>query len=274
MSATPSWLCKRYAVYLLPGALSPDPVRTLAESWLGRSVDGRFVDPAVPSGWTREQVDAITVDARRYGFHATLRAPFRLADDVTTGDLETRVSDLARHTASTTMPRLELVLLDGFYALVPGAPATGLDALAASVVRNTDDLRAPLTEAERARRRPERLTAAQRGLLDLWGYPYVLDEFRAHLTLTDHIAEVDRPRVGAALAEHFDGYLSGGFAGFGSRDVQVDALCVYSEPEPGAPFVLRSVHQLEGRTTLPDRAQPARPVMAHNADRGPVGASV
>ncbi|MCL2453910.1 MAG: DUF1045 domain-containing protein [Micrococcales bacterium] len=251
----------RYAVYALPGALSPDPVRPLAEAWLGRSADGQPVTGAVPTGWTRAEVDAITVDARRYGFHATLKAPFRLADGVAEGSLYARASELASRTAPVTIPRVRLHRLDGFYALVPGAPAPEVDALAGTVVRAFDDLRAPLTDAERARRRPERLTTRQRELLDTWGYPYVLDELRVHLTLTDQVPQRDQTRVEAALVEHFGGYLSEPFAGFLGRDMLVDALCVYAEPEPGAPFVLRSVHPLEGsRSVTPP--SPSTPVAA------------
>ncbi|WOP18807.1 DUF1045 domain-containing protein [Raineyella sp. LH-20] len=247
----------RYAIYALPGAVAPDPLRRLAEAWIGRTVEGRTVEgrttddrglggltdpaatPAVtPAGWTRDELDAITVDARRYGFHATLKAPFRLADGITADDLDDRVAQLAADLAPAVVPRIGLRLIDGFYALTAGDPAPGLHALADAVVRTLDDLRAPLTDADRARRHPERLSARQRELLDAWGYPYVFDEFLPHLTLTDRIAEPDRPRVSAALAEHFEGQLD--------RDVAVDALCVFVEPAPGSPFVLRSVHPLRG----------------------------
>lgn len=265
----------RYAVYALPGALSPHPVRALAEAWLGRTVDGRFVAPAVPRGWTRAEVDAITVDARRYGAHVTLKAPFRLADGVRTADLDTRVSDFARRTAPVTMPSVELRRLGSFFALVPGAPAPRLHALADAVVRTFDDLRAPLTDAERSRRRPERLIARQRELLDTWGYPYVLDELRAHLTLTDQVPPRDRPRVEAALEGHFARYFAGHFTGFPDRDVLVDALCVYVEPEAGAPFVLRSVHRLEGArpAAVPAPVIPTQAVLTHAVPTQPVAAT-
>ena len=85
------------------------------------------------------------------------------------------------------IPQLSLARLDGFFALVPGAEAADLYALADDVVTGFDGFRAPATEAEIARRNPAALTSRQRELLDAWGYPYVLDEFRFHLTLTDRI---------------------------------------------------------------------------------------
>lgn len=229
-------MSERYAVYALPGVREPDPLRPLAEAWLGRAVDGAEIVPAVPEGWTRAELDAITVDARRYGFHATLKAPFCLADGVDAATLDERVAALAATAPSVTIPRVDLRRIGGFYALMPSAPAPALHALADAVVRDLDDLRAPMTDAERARRRPERLTPRQRELLDAWGYPYVFDEFLAHFTLTDRIPEEQAPRVAAALLGYFEDRLE--------RDVRIDALCVFYEPEPGAPFQLRSVHAL------------------------------
>jgi putative phosphonate metabolism protein len=229
----------RYAIYALPGAVAPDPLRPLAEAWLGRATDGSEVTPAEPDGWTRAELDTITVDARRYGFHATLKAPFRLADGLDSAALDDRVAALAHAATPVTLPHVGLYRLDGFYALMAGAPAPALRALADAVVRDLDDLRAPMTDAERDRRRPERLTPRQRELLDAWGYPYVFDELRLHFTLTDRIPERQRTRVTAALI----GYLADRL----DRDVPIDALCVFDEPEPGAPFRLRSVHALGSR---------------------------
>ncbi|HLI02267.1 MAG TPA: DUF1045 domain-containing protein [Acidimicrobiales bacterium] len=226
----------RYAVYALPGALTPDPLRQRAEAWLGRAVDGSAIAPVVPEGWTRAQLDAITVDARRYGFHATLKAPFRLADGVDPAALDQRVAALAAEAASVTIPQVELRRLGGFYALMAGGPAPALHALADAVVRDLDDLRAPLTDAERQRRRPQRLTPRQQGYLDAWGYPYVFEEFQAHFTLTDRIPEPEAARVEVTLLGYFEDQLG--------RDLRIDALCVFYEPEPGAPFQLRSAHGL------------------------------
>jgi hypothetical protein len=105
------------------------------------------------------------------------------------------------------------------------------------VVTGLDAFRAPLTGAEFARRRPDALTPRQRELLKAWGYPYVLAEFRFHLTLTDRIPRHRRPAV-----EHV---LSGWFAGSLGADVPVAALAVFTEAEPGAPFLLHSLHPLQ-----------------------------
>ena len=94
---------------------------------------------------------------------------------------------------------LKLALLDGFLALIPAAPAPALGDLAAALVRGLDYFRAPLTEAERARRRPERLTPTQRANLDAWGYPWVMQHFRFHMTLTGRLPEAKVAEVMALL---------------------------------------------------------------------------
>lgn len=230
----------RFAIYLAPGTGPGDTagvaLREKAERWLGRSVTGDPVAPGVPAGWTRAAVDAITVDARRYGFHGTLKAPFRLAEGRTPGELDDAVARFAADRAGVLVPHLSLARLGGFYALVPGTEATGLRALADDVVTGLDAFRAPLTDGELARRRPEALTPRQRELLKAWGYPYVLEEFRFHLTLTDRIAAQRRPAVECALRDWFAGSLG--------ADLPVAALAVFTEAAPGAPFLLHAMHPL------------------------------
>jgi putative phosphonate metabolism protein len=243
----------RYAIYAAPGVRSVDPVAVLlgqkAEQWLGRSVCAHPVNPGVPAGWTRAAVDAITVDARRYGFHATLKAPFRLAEGRTPEELDAAVARFAAGTAAVVVPRLTLARLGGFFALVPGTQAPALHALADDVVMAFDDFRAPATEAELARRNQAPLTPRQRELLGTWGYPYVLDEFGFHLTLTDRIPRERRPTVERVLTDWFAELLE--------ADVPVDALGVFTEAEPGAPFELSAVHHLQPASARPRAAEPA-----------------
>ena len=108
--------------------------------------------------------------------------------------------------------------------------------------------------AELARRNPASLTPRQRELLKTWGYPYVLDEFRFHLTLTDRVGDERRPEVERALSDCFAGVLG--------ADVPVDALAVFTEAEPGAPFELHAVHHL--KTGRPQR-RPGEPTDGEGA---------
>jgi hypothetical protein len=178
----------------------------------------------------------MTVSARRYGFHATLKPPFRLAEGRTPEELDAAVARFAAARADAVIPRLSLARLSGFFALVPGAGAQGLHALASEVVQGLDDFRAPPADAEVARRNRALLTPRQLELLDKWGYPYVLEEFQFHLTLTDSIPDRRRLEVQRALSDWFAPLLG--------ASVPVDALAVFTEAAPGAPFTLHGVHKL------------------------------
>ena len=137
------------------------------------------------------------------------------------------------------IPALALRRIGPFFALVPDAPTSpSLSRLEAATLEASEPLRAPLTAEERARRRPERLTERQRAHLDRWGYPYVLDEFRFHMTLTGPVPDPEAPAVEAMLAE--------AFAPFVGAPLAVDALAVFTEPEPGAPFLVRARYALRG----------------------------
>jgi len=254
----------RYAIYAAPGTGSADAAAALlrerAEQWLGRSAGGDPVTPGAPAGWTREAVDAITVSARRYGFHGTLKAPFRLAPGRSPEELDTALAQFAgRH--RVLIPRLRVTRLGGFFALIPGvekagvgeaavgeatAEAAELYALADEVVTAFDGFRARPTEAELARRDPAALTPRQRELLEAWGYPYALDEFRFYLTVTD--------RIPAAQQSAVERTLNGWFAASLGATVPVDALALFTEAEPGAPFTLRAVHPLRPYPRVPTDA--------------------
>uniref|UniRef100_UPI0039EF8DE8 DUF1045 domain-containing protein n=1 Tax=Sinomonas sp. G460-2 TaxID=3393464 RepID=UPI0039EF8DE8 len=194
------------------------------------------VASAAPEGWTRAAVDEITVEARRYGFHGTLKAPFRLAPGRRLNELEAALSQFAADRPSVTLPELSLARLGRFFALVPGARAEPLHSLASELVKAFDEFRAPATPAEIARRNPSAMTRRQRELFDRWGYPYVLDEFQFHLTLTDRIEQERQPEVEAALRAWFAGCLG--------RTIPISSLALFTEAEPGAPFALHSVHPL------------------------------
>ncbi|MDO5641487.1 MAG: DUF1045 domain-containing protein [Paracoccus sp. (in: a-proteobacteria)] len=185
---------RRYAIYYTP---PKGDFADFGAIWLGWDpVLGRAVAQPRIAGL---DLARITAGASRYGFHATLKAPFRLAAGHDAGDLAAAAEHLAEKTAPVTLPGLVLARLGSFLALVPAVPGADLQALAAGVVAGLDGLRAPLTGAERARRRPEQLAPAQRAYLEEWGYPYVMTEFRFHMTLSDGLEDDLLTRAEASL---------------------------------------------------------------------------
>jgi hypothetical protein len=210
---------KRLAVYYAP---RPGVFADHAAAWLGwDAVRGTGVaQPDLP-GIPFPAI--LTAEARRYGFHGTLRAPFRLAEGLGRATAETAVAALAGRLAPVECEGLAIENIQGFLALTPSGCEAALLELAAAVVEGTNDLRAPLTEAEVARRRPNSLTTRQRALLGAWGYPFVMEEFRFHLTLTDRLPEPG-PAM-QALAAHFAPALP--------RPFRIEDLCLFGEDESG-----------------------------------------
>lgn len=210
---------KRFAVYYAPPA---GAFADRASAWLGwDAAAGR----AVPQPDLGLPAAAITGEPRRYGFHGTIKPPFRLAEGRDAAALRAALAALAARLAPVELPGLRLTNLDGFLALVPEGDTAALRALAAEAVRALDPFRAPLTAAEIARRRPERLSPRQRALLDRWGYPFVMEEFRFHVTLTDRLPAPQAADAERRLAAHFAPVLP--------RPFRLEALCLFGEAEDG-----------------------------------------
>lgn len=235
---------ERYAVYHAP---RPGALAECAAAWLGRDAEtgAAVAHPDLP-GLPRPLAD-LTAEPRRYGFHGTIRAPFRPAPGVTGADVAQAVAALAARLPPARCEGLRLADLHGFLALVPRGDDGAIRALAAAVVEGTDALRAPLTPAEIARRRPDRLTARQRALLDRWGYPFVMEEFRFHLTLTDRLDPAEAPAVAAVLAAHMAPVLPAPFA--------IDDLCLFGQDGTGL-FRLLHRYPLSGDSAASSRATP------------------
>ncbi len=217
----------RAALYYAPEPT--DPLTRLANSWLGR-------DPE--TGATLPQPDfpnlaEFTAEPRHYGFHATLRPPMRLA--APWSDFAAAAQRLAAATKPFDLPPLRVACLDGFLALLLTAPCPEIRALADDCVRATEPLRAPSLPEELARRRAAGLTPYQEEMLQLWGYPYVMESWQFHMTLTRRLTEPERARIQPLAESHF--------APAGATPRRVESLCLFTE-RPGAPFLIAARHRL------------------------------
>ena len=219
----------RYAIYFAPDA--HHPLTRAAAAWLGRDAFGGHV----PSAVGREDLVA---EPARYGFHGTLKAPFHLHHGIDQASLFDAFDEFCNETQAFEIPEIVIGQLGPFFALVPGKDAhAGINALAEACVRTFEPFRAPLSPADVARRKPETLPEQQRQYLLEWGYPYVFEEFRFHMTLTGAVPEADRSDVQSRLDMHF-----GGFSG---KPLAVSHLALFVEPERGAPFNVHRIRPLK-----------------------------
>jgi hypothetical protein len=158
-----------------------------------------------------------------------LKAPFRLAPGLDEAALLARMQALAKTLKPLTLSPLGLASWDGFVALVPQRPSTELLALAAACVTELDDLRAPLTADELARRTPG-LDARGLALLAQFGYPHVLERMRLHFTLTGRVALDTRQWVESVLRSELEVLNA-------QSPLVLDRLCLFAEYQPGAAFL-------------------------------------
>lgn len=210
----------RYAVYFAPAPGTP--WHEFGRLWLS--------GPWRPRGVSAAHWLQMLQAPARYGFHATLKAPFRLADGVDEARLLQRVAALAQGLHALPLGRLRAERVDAYVALLPEAPPAALSDLAARCVRDLDDLRAPLDDDELARRRVDQLDDRGRALLQAHGYPHVLERFRFHMTL----AMISQPDEAAAVLDSVRDPL----AVLQRQDELVlDRMCVFVEPGPRQAFV-------------------------------------
>lgn len=175
---------KRYAIYYTAPA---GPLADFGAAWLGWDIaSGQPVKHPHLHGLD-EDISALTQTPRKYGFHGTIKPPFQLADGATVDELTAAAETMCKNLTVLTLDGLELSQLGRFLALTVKGDATPLAKLAATVVQSLDMFRAPPTHAELVKRRKANLSDRQDAYLMKWGYPYVMEEFRFHLTLTGRL---------------------------------------------------------------------------------------
>ncbi len=223
---TASSASARYAVYYTP------PPDSALWSFGCRVIGHDSCDPAgTPPPSFPELATVLSpahqAEPARYGFHATLRAPFEMNPAYGVDDLLDLARDFARTRKPVPIGALQVTRLSGFVALVCTSAPQALAELAESCVRCFEPVRAPLSQTDRARRLSLPLTPRQRGHLDAWGYPYVLDEFTFHMTLTGRLGEATGKQALAALTALHAPL---------SAPVTIDAITVLEQTARSSPF--------------------------------------
>ena len=218
----------RYAIYLAP---SPDtPLWRAASQVIGRdAVTGADLPFPGLAPCDAEDWADVTAEPRRYGFHGTLKAPFELADDTEETNLLAAAAGFAATRHGFSVSDLSVRSMKSFVALTPDAPNPDLDDLASDCVVAFEPFRAPLAPTERERRVAGLVDPRHIASVDRWGYPWVFEDFRFHMTLTGSLPDDRREAVRAELAA---------FLADVARPLAVDAICVFRQERRDAPFRL------------------------------------
>jgi putative phosphonate metabolism protein len=228
----------RYAIYHAP---APDTeldrfgAQLLGyDAYSGDDLPFPGESPGLPPDWRD-----LTKDPRKYGFHATLKPPLSLADGKTEASLLSACEAFADTPREIPIIKPVIDSISGFIAVVPAEPPASLIRLAADCVSAFDDLRAPLTAEDRARRNPSTLTARQHDHLDRWGYPYVMEDFRFHMTLTGRLATERRKPIIAMLQERF--------AVLGLGSLSIDRIALFRQGDADSRFRIVSHWKLRSK---------------------------
>lgn len=227
----------RYAIYFVPSvdsALYRFGAELIGyDVYTGQSLPFADGIEAEIDGWKR-----VTTDPRKYGFHATLKAPISLAP----GTTESMLAAAMHEFTLTPRPIPAIVpmicAISTFIAIVPDGDCPELQKLAGDCVTAFDSFRAPLTNADRERRNVSTLTDRQISYMDRWGYPYVFDEFRFHMTLAGSLPADRLEPVTSILRQRF--------AGLELKSEPVDRLALLRQDDPASGFTIIKHWPLQG----------------------------
>jgi len=230
---------RRYAVYFAPSEASA--LWRFGCRWLGRdAVSGDPITQPAADGIDPGRLADVTEAPRFYGFHATMKPPFHLRDGMEEAGLLEAMKSFAAGSESFRAGPLKVDRLGRFIALVLSAPSPPMDNFAASCVRAFDGFRAKPSRRDMNRRRLHGLTDRQEAYLKRWGYPYVMEEFRFHMSLTGGLDD-------DALRTRIETALDGLFAPIAADPLVVDSVCLFCQEDRRSPFMLTKRFALGGK---------------------------
>lgn len=236
----------RYALFF--SSPQDHELTSIAKAWLGRDAyTGQQIAHQTHGSLSAQRLAELTSAPGKYGFHGTLKAPFYLADGKSETQLLEAIAEFSSNTAPFQMPALKVGRLGPFFALIPDGDISALNRFTGEVVKTFEPFRAPLSEADYQRRRPENLSTRQRQYLRKWGYPYIFDDFRFHMTLTGPVPDTDADEVERVLQNLFATALN--------DPLFCQGLTLFVERETGEPFLINTASQ-----STPTKAQEAQSI--------------
>lgn len=213
----------RVAIFYAPASKSP--LAQFGSEWLGWDVENAIdvKHPDIPN--LPAPISDMTTTPRKYGFHGTLKAPFKLHATKSLDELRTALRGFSHKTSKFTVGQMMVARLGNFVAIIQASPSTILREFAAMTVEHFEEFRAPLNEKDIAKRRKANLSQRQNELMLRWGYPYVFEEFKFHLTLTGKLEEADAETTKNIIGEHLSDILN--------KPLEAVDICLYGERKDG-----------------------------------------
>jgi hypothetical protein len=224
---------ERYAIYWTPAPGTP--LAELGALWFG-GLETFGLNPGLAARATKAPSP--------YGLHATFKAPFRLREGISPRDLQEALEDFCNGMRPPPACQLAFARHQRYLTLMLKGHEADIDWLAAECVTHFDRFRAPLEDKDRKRREIDVMSPRQAALLENFGYPYVLSEFRFHISLAGPLNDRDMDEVEKALAPHMAPVLA--------APLQIHALTLLGEPCDGGIFQPISRHPFYPQIGLDD----------------------
>lgn len=183
----------RYALYFSPPAHSE--LAAFGEFCLGRTAFTGRESTATSTYKDQKLWRTLTSKPAHYGFHATLKAPFELSRESNMEQLIDTARTFASKETSVPLSGLAPRQLSHFLALTVQEQPDTLISLAQRCVEAFDSFRQPLSDADIQHRLKQPLNDRQKILLERFGYPYVAEQFRFHMTLSGEMSVQDNDFV-------------------------------------------------------------------------------
>lgn len=218
----------RYAIFWLPPADSA--LARFGREWFGLCPEAGEVNAPERFGLPADLAAEAIARPRRYALHGTIVAPFRPAEGLNAATISKELRRFCARRAVLRTGPLRLARLTRHLALVPESGTAALDWLAADCVTHFHRFRAPTTPEDIARYTAERYTLRQQENARQFGYPFVLSDFRFHVTLAGPLTGEQLDHVEPALAAQLDGVIG--------APLEIGSLCLLGEPDQAAPFRL------------------------------------
>jgi hypothetical protein len=209
----------RYGIYYAPP--KEHSLAKFSASWLGWDANVGFPINFSKLQGLRYKLSEITKKPRKYGFHGTLKPPFALKEGKNPEELLHDVSNFSKTIRGFEIPKIKLQNLDGFIAIVPEKPCPKLQDLARKCVLEFDYFREIETFEQVQKRRILGLTQSQENNLIKWGYPFVLEDFNFHLTLSGRLQPDCLNNIMSVLSTELDEVLK--------LPLRINELCVVGE---------------------------------------------
>jgi putative phosphonate metabolism protein len=213
----------RVAIFYAPASKSP--LAEFGSNWLGWDIEKAIEakHPEIPKLPT--PISDIIATPQKYGFHGTLKAPFRLNTEKSLDELRNALRRFSEPISKFTIGQMKVARLGNFVAIIQETASGQLQNFASTIVEHFEEFRAPLSDDDITKRRKTNLSPRQDELMLKWGYPFIFDEFKFHLTLTGKLNEHDAEITKNILAEYLSDILA--------EPLEVIDICLYGERGDG-----------------------------------------